>query len=342
MGDCGKLGQGLLNVTTTPIDPITGAPASDAELALIQEKVEPWLGNVDDPPAFTALIDGFQTCAAPGATKTLDLISHAVGAEKYLGLGTWIIGDDGQPDIDFFGILKAKLTHLGIQRIRLLGCTTGYTQKGRDVVQAIADALGIMVCGTKEQLYAANFTAQGLGGPDRVAMFCCTPGEASPPVERALAPPDFPPAAAPVRLLDLANLPTHEALDLGHLPGVRWPRRALARPLSDTQEADLYGLVGAENRRRGRSLPGLLLAPVHETWIPVGARYRLVQHLFDWHLLRVYSRKLSTVPIPADAAHFKITNPYDSALYRVAEPDRLKRMLIELPGTPVPILERPR
>lgn len=331
MSLCDEVVPLSLHVSTTQTHPETGAQWSDNELNLIQKRVQRWLGNADTKPQFATLVDRFRNCRPPKRTRkrTLNLVAHSRGTERYLALGTWVIDADDkvqdQANFVFLNSLRAQLHQLGIEEIRLLGCQTGWSLQGRRSNFNISKALEIDVCGTTDLISVANFDARGL--TTATAMRCASEEPLPDVVQQVVLP-----RAPSVKPLDLAAVPIISRQDLMTVPGVSWGRTILEDEVADDR---IHVLVGDENRKRGVTLPGLLLEPTHEYWIPFEGRYRPVQLLAEGNLLRVYSKDLSDHGVPPYAKHYRITNPYHSAVYPVERPDDLVAFLSSRPGRPI-------
>jgi hypothetical protein len=84
------------------------------------------------------------------------------------------------PTTAFFRALAEReiLPRLGVQEMRLLGCGTAETARGRATIAALADVLGLEVHGTTGAVLAANYDASGF--QDRYRFLLCGSSELGP------------------------------------------------------------------------------------------------------------------------------------------------------------------
>jgi hypothetical protein len=94
---------------------------------------------------------------------TLDLIGHSSTSDSLLLFGDWVIDATrrsvraffrGLADNDVFG-------RLGVQSLRLLGCQTAATARGRETIAVLSELIGIDVCGSAEMIHASQYDRGG-------------------------------------------------------------------------------------------------------------------------------------------------------------------------------------
>ncbi len=265
---------------------------------------------------------------------TLDLVSHSSGAGHLLLLG------DGKPNEPPYLIEHAprnlwmatllankKTIHdLGITQLRLLGCLTACRPTGRSAMQEIKTTLSLNeVFGTTRVLSAMDFDQDGFKDtPAQTALV----GTQSPQFGVVSCSPDLPAGAPGVLGLDLGRVPPLPLDELGELEGSpEFVNRSELRDFTRDEVDQLYRAVGAAGRKKGKSLPGLLTVPTWEYWIQVPgspAQYWLLQILFEWHMVQVYSPDLMISPNRFTDPNKLLTN---SAVYPVEDWDGLKRLM---------------
>lgn len=206
--------------------------------------------------------------------KTLDLIGHTTNDKSLVVLGDWLIDATNSCVLSFFrGLADQDVPRrLGIEAVRLLGCTSADTAHGRWTVCALADVLGIEVYGTTGLLLASHYDRDGFRDEARFLLASATQLRTD-----AAAPRPLDRGAHDPRVLDLDSLP---AMTLSSRP---WPVR-----IPDGDEAK--ALLRLIRRRDGSVLPGLQAAPSCELAFPTGdgRHYYTVQVLLDHELVRVY------------------------------------------------------
>ncbi len=279
----------------------------------------------------------------------LDLLSHSYGDEHLLLLGdieaakstddfgTYIVDAVDQNQwMEHLINAGPSLKERGLTHLRLLGCITAWSDAGRATITTLRKALDInMVSGTKDYLSAIDFNKGGLKDTDKqrakLVSSACIESGWRPPDEL----PPLPAGALGVKEFDLDKVP---ALSVGDLrksaPFAKWALKRSKLDKFDTKDVGgLYKMMGEEGRKEGRSLPGLLTVPTHEYWIPVAhdpLKYRLMQALFGWRMLRVYSPELMlSTAIPENSFA-------NSAVYQVAEWRDFKSMMDHLPQVEIP------
>ena len=246
---------------------------ADAELGAIRSTI-PHAIPVEGRADFELLLGRLLEVTAPTTPKTLDLIGHTTSDKGLLVLGDWVIDATNSTVLSFFRGLADQdvLPRLGIEAVRLLGCTSADTAHGRWTVCALADVLGLDVYGTTGLLLASHYDRDGFRDDARFLLSSATQLRTG--------------TAAP-RPLDRGEHDPH-VLDLDSLPAMLLPTRPWPVRVPDRDEAK--ALLRLIRRRDGSVLPGLQAVPSHELAFPAGDghHYYLVQVLLDSELVRVY------------------------------------------------------
>jgi len=271
---------------------------ADAELGLVRATIAHAI-SVDGRADLELLLGRLLDAGVAPTPKTLDLIGHTTNDRSLLVLGDWVVDATNSCVLSFFRGLADQdvLRRLGIEAVRLLGCTSADSAHGRWTVCALADVLGIEVYGTTGLLLASHYDRDGFRDEARFLLASATDlrtGTAEPrPLDRGRHDP---------RVLDLDSLP---AAPLTARP---WPIR-----IPDMDEA--RALLRLIRRRDGSVLPGLQAAPSCELAFPAGDgyRYHAVQVLLDHELVRVY---------PHGVAH--------GLVYPVDDPVAFAKLVLEL------------
>lgn len=221
---------------------------------------------------FERLLDRLVTGAghAVGA-RTLDLVGHTRSA-SLLVLGDWVLDGADPATQAWFHELAAGgvLPRLGIRALRLLGCNTAATPRGRATMCELAGALGVEVVGSTQLLHAGHYDA---GGFRECWSFLLVATSTLRSREARAASPRHPHP----RVLDLAALPV---VGLGAF-APRSPRR-----LVDAEAArEILRLV---RRREGARLPGA--TPACELALPSAEphAYHIADVLLDGEFLQFY------------------------------------------------------
>lgn len=246
---------------------------ADAELGLIRQTI-PHAVSIEGRIDLELLLGRLLDENLPPTPKTLDLIGHTTSDKSLLVLGDWLIDATNTCVLSFFrGLADQDVPRrLGIEAVRLLGCTSADTAHGRWTVCALADVLGIEVYGTTGLLLASYYDRDGFRDDARFLLASATQlstGTTAPrPLDRGAHDP---------RVLDLDSLPSSP------LPARPWPVR-----IPDRDEAK--ALLRMIRRRDGSVLPGLQAAPSCELAFPAASplQYHMVQVLLDNELVRVY------------------------------------------------------
>lgn len=259
---------------------------ADAELGRIRETI-PHAIAIEGRADLELLLGRLLDEEVSSTPKTLDLIGHTTSDKSLLVLGDWVIDATNACVLSFFRGLADQdvLRRLGIEAVRLLGCTSADTAHGRWTVCALADVLGVEVYGTNGLLLASHYDRNGFRDEARFLLTSAAQlqngGGAPRPLDRGAHDP---------HVLDLDSLPA------AALPARPWPVR-----IPDRDEAK--ALLRLVRRRDGSVLPGLQAAPSCELAFPVGdGHYYLMQVLLDSELVRVY---------PASRAEHGLVYPVD-------------------------------
>lgn len=270
--------------------------------------------------------------------NTLDLVSHSAGVKFLLLLG------DGNPNQESFLIenppqnswrqtllerpMRNEVERLGIKELRLLGCLTAFSPEGRATMKDLKEQLRLdEVFGTNNYLTADDFEPGGFKTSSAPKLLSCTE-IADPQFIAPLQPPDPPPDSPDVLGLDLGKVPAMTPDELKRLrPSPGWVPRSQLLEFGARETENMYRAMGDKGLRKGVSLSGLLSVPAREYWIEVQGdpgRNRLLQVLFDWHMVRVFSPELMV-------SRSKSADPNNllnhSAVYRVEDPKGLKQFM---------------
>jgi hypothetical protein len=278
---------------------------ADGELARIQELIEHKVlvdGRGDLEVLFGRLLDA----GLPPTPKTLDLIGHSTPDRSLLALGGWVIDAASATVRAFFRELAELevLPRLGIHAVRLLGCQTAATPRGRATICKLSEILGVDVLGAREVLYSAHYDARGLRDEAQHVLVSSRdlrrdPDETIGSIRASRYP----------RLLDIDALPSSPLA--AHPPP--WPRRIATLAAA----RDLLRLV---RRSAGAEMPGLIAQPSCEIALPSAKPgwYHVAQILFDGELVRVYP----------EGSH------RPGIVYAVDDPQALRALVDELPAAP--------
>jgi hypothetical protein len=220
------------------------------------------------------LAEADESRAAP-VPKTLDLIGHSSAPDWLLLLGDWVIDADRPDVLECFRALADDnvLPRLGVHAVRLLGCNTACTARGRATIARLAEVLGLEVIGTSGMIFSSCYAASGFDRAWRFLLVSSTDlGERDLAVTAAAIAPPSP------RVLDAGTLPA-VALDSCRPP---WPRRFA------TLE-DAHRLLRIIRCDQGAPMAGPPAVPSYEILWPATQpnSYHLVQVLFDGAFVRV-------------------------------------------------------
>lgn len=267
----------------------------DSELARIHAVVEHKVlvdGRGELEEMFCALL---AARTAPPMPKTLDLVGHATPA-SLLDLSGWVI-DRANPTVTaFFRELADNevLPRLGIASVRLFGCGTASTQRGRDTLATLTEILEIPVLGTTSIVHAGHFRRDGF---DPVWNFLL------------VGPQDLAaPAVAPVVVADTLDIDRLSAVPLDPNEPA-WPRHIVGQD-------DAKRLLALVRRSEGAEMPGLLARPVCEIALPTGRGnlHHMMQIMLEGQFVRVYSNATSA-----------------GLMYPVRDPSKLLALVESLP-----------
>lgn len=318
---------------------------ADFVLAGIQGNPTPW-DLVEAPPNIGAIFSAYRSCLASNpefgpAEKTLDLVSHSYSNDHLLMLGhvpsddqaqfkkvveNFLIEDEAwNPWMGFLSDPQLGLKTLGITQVRLLGCLTACTSAGRQAMSALHEALDMPVLGTTRLLSQLDFKS-GEFAPTSPALFSTDDLPSLPTCSST-----FPDGSNDV--LDFAFEKSDEFTreDLRGLAGAR----TVLPSLKTAEERQLTDLIGRGGK--GKSLPGLLTVPTWQYRVAVEGehdRFRLLQILFDWQIVNVFSRR-AMIGRSSDRRFA------DSACYMVQDPMGLWSFMTGL-SRPMPVPPRPR
>lgn len=262
--------------------------SKDRELDAIRRTVrvlEPVAGH-------DGLVETLEAYAHRGTRiATLDLIGHSRDP-GFLMLGGWAL-DDAPQTAGTFGVsIRPLLDALGVMELRLLGCSTGATERGRAALRRISFAVRRDVFGTRRFLSKNDYGPEGfmsdeiLVGPDgarsqiqdRVGFFL---GAAT---------------AVPLSAIDL---------NAG-------PRLTPDQPLLPVNEAKAAEILGFVDGSRSWVLPGLLAEPTVIVLWSESNTIRRLEILLDGQVVRGFGAY-------PDDDHGR--------LFRVRDADQLNRYL---------------
>jgi hypothetical protein len=247
---------------------------ADAELAAIRQTI-PHAVAVEGRADLELLLGRVLEERVKPTAKTLDFIGHTTSGKSLLVLGDWVIDATNKSVMSFFrGLADQDVPNrLGIEAVRLLGCTSADTAHGRWTVCALADVLGIEVYGTTGLLLASHYDQAGFRHDARYLLASAT---------------QLRDGTAPPRPLDRGAHDPH-VLDLDSLPSSILPRRSWPVRIPDRDEAK--AMLRLIRRRDGSVLPGLQASPSCEIAFPANdGEYYLMQVLLDGELVRVFPR----------------------------------------------------
>ncbi len=92
--------------------------------------------------------------------EVLDFVGHS-RFPGFLALGSWVIDDSPQTAASFGYVLRPLFDRLGIEQIRLLGCSTAASEPARGAMQRIARATGREVFGSRTNLSSRDYGPDG-------------------------------------------------------------------------------------------------------------------------------------------------------------------------------------
>jgi hypothetical protein len=242
---------------------------------------------------------GRLAAAADGAvgSRTLDLVGHTRRA-SLLMLGDWMI-DGGDPATKRWFRALAEggvLARLGIRALRLLGCNTAATPRGRATICELAEALGI------------DPTGGAAPGPAGRAVGVPTPRDLASPIEvlgstQLLHAGHYDAggfracwsfllvAASALRAREACPPPRHphpRVLEVEALPAIALGAFAARSPRHLADPAAAREILGLVRRREGARLLGA--TPGCELALPAAAlhAYHIADVLLDGEFLQFY------------------------------------------------------
>lgn len=92
--------------------------------------------------------------------EVLDVSGHS-RTDGFVVLGTWEIDDSPQTAAAFCVLLGPLLRKLGVQTIRLLGCSTAVTPRAERALRRIAHVTGCKTLGTKRFISSSDYGPDG-------------------------------------------------------------------------------------------------------------------------------------------------------------------------------------
>lgn len=297
MRDRARLAQPHLTV-------LSGEP--DFDLQQIGETIGDCVvvgGRADLEAVLSTLLRASETAPIAIAPKTLDFIGHTRTSDALLALGDWLLDATSPTVTAFFRELADHdvLPRLGVHTVRLLGCTTAGTARGRATICALADILGVDVQGTTAMLSPWHYERGGFRDEWRFLLVGASDLERS--VERIAVIPGEPDR----RVLDIEALPM---IDLAGDRSWVWPVRIATPSIA----REILQLV---ERDRGARSAGVTAVPDCELALPAtrSNRYHLAHVLLGAEFLRFYPDGDGTPGV----------------LYPVGDPAALRRLLELLP-----------
>lgn len=275
----------------------------DAELQRIARAIGPVV-TADGPAALAAVLDRLagEAAPAPAAARTLDLIGHTRTAASLLSLGDWVIDARDPASVAVFRGLaeRAVLPHLGIHALRLLGCHSAGTARGRDTIGRLAERLGVEVAGTRALLHAGHYGPGGFRDEWSFLLVSASRLHGAP--------------AAP------AGDPGPRVLELAALPAIALAAHAAPCPRRIAGEDEAHRILTLVRRAAGAHMPGAPAPPSVELALPLprAGAYHLAHVVLDGGFLRVH---------PDGMARAGVMFPVDDR-------EALHRIIAGLPAAP--------
>lgn len=279
----------------------------DAELPRIARTIGRVV-TVDGPAALDAALSDLASAAAraPGtAARTLDLIGHTRTAASLVTLGDWRIDAADPATLAVFRGLadRAVLRRLGIHAVRLLGCHSAGTERGRDTICRLAELLDVEVAGMRELLHVGHFGPGGFRDEWRFLLVLAS---------ELRRPPAAPPGDPAPRVLELAALPASELT-----------AHAAPCPRRFAGEDAAHQILALVRRTAGARMLGAPPPPSVELALPLphADAYHLAHVVLDGGFLRLYPDGMAGAGV----------------LFPVDDRDALHRIIAALPAAaPVP------
>lgn len=117
------------------------------------------LALVKDLPALLDLLRQAAACRPPRARRRLDLVAHTATKDALLRLGRSLIDmrDDTVVAIAQQIAEEHLLARLGIQEVRIIGCSSSRTEAAKETMRALHDVLQVPVSGVCDLLTLGEF-----------------------------------------------------------------------------------------------------------------------------------------------------------------------------------------
>lgn len=238
--------------------------SADRELDAIRRTIEVF-DRIADADALIAVLRGHALRRVHAVT--LDLVGHSRD-HGFLVLGNWVLDDSPQTAATFSDLLRPWLDAIGVRELRLLGCSTGASERARAALRQIALGARREVFGTRRYVSKRDYDVLGFVSDDVLLNANGMAPDRRDPVGFLLG------AATPVPL---------SALELGF-----GPRPTNDQPLLPVNEAIAATMIGYIDGSRSWVLPGLLAEPNPIVlWSERNAIHRL-ELLLDRQVARAY------------------------------------------------------
>lgn len=135
---------------------------ADSEMNALRAIIHPF----EDVSGLDELITTLQRwCHRNRRVEILDAVGHS-NSDGFLAIGTWLIDDSPQTAATFSELLRPWLMQLSVRTIRLLGCSTACTERGRKAMRRVAWASGCNVVGTKRFISRNDYATSGFVSGD--------------------------------------------------------------------------------------------------------------------------------------------------------------------------------
>lgn len=139
---------------------------SDRELDAIRNTVT----NYENVLGLEDVISSLTRHSSQGQRiELLDVIGHS-RLHGFLALGMWLIDDSAQTAASFNHWLRPSLEKLGVRTIRLLGCSTAVSTRGRYMLARIMQATGCVVLGTRRYISRTDYGTEGFISDDALEV----------------------------------------------------------------------------------------------------------------------------------------------------------------------------
>ncbi|MEO6777801.1 MAG: hypothetical protein ABI467_33075 [Kofleriaceae bacterium] len=221
---------------------------------------------------------------------TLDLIGHSRG-HGFLVLGNWELDDSPQTAATFSELVRPWLDAVGVRELRLLGCSTGASERAREALRKIALGARREVFGTRRYVSKRDYDGGGFVSDDILVN------------ANGMAPDRRDPVGF---LLGAATAVPLAALDLG-----AGPRLTNDQPLVPVNEAIATAIIDFVDGARSWVLPGLLAEPNPIVlWSEHNSIHRL-ELLLDCQVVRAYG----AYPDDEHGRLFRVRDPLGLSRY---------------------------